>query len=414
MSKVAYPFNYRFPGQKAILAGSGPNLKPEKGYFGPLQKWVLALSKIGLDITNKSFYRVHKRRLKAGANCSSFRWDLSMKKLFGRFPIPLIKTRFALAVLGVFGIAFAGAALIFLLHWPVSAPAPAEAALAVDRAAPYVTPAGSDQQKAFIQAKAPQTAPSPGPAEMAAPARQEPVTPVITDTETNRETEAQKTEATRLAALEVARRRSNINCAVMKCLALTFDDGPDPAVTPRVLDALQARGVVATFFEMGSKVKANPDLTRRAASLGNEIGNHTWDHTQLTLLKAPAIKTEIQTTQEIIKQTIGIYPRLFRPPYGSTNGTVAANVGLPQIRWSYDTLDWLYKNANTVFQRGSSGARPGGIILMHDVHPTTADAVGRLVDRLQAEGYTLVTVGELLDLDKEPKNAPPGKIIIHR
>jgi peptidoglycan/xylan/chitin deacetylase (PgdA/CDA1 family) len=227
------------------------------------------------------------------------------------------------------------------------------------------------------------------------------------------ESAAEKTEATRLAALAVARRRSNINCAVLKCLALTFDDGPDPAVTPRVLEALQARGVVATFFEMGNKVKANPELTQRAASLGNEIGNHTWDHTQLTTLKAAAIKTEIQTTQQIIKQTIGVYPRLFRPPYGSTNATVAANVGLPQIRWSYDTLDWLYKNANTVFQRAVSGARPGGIILMHDVHPTTAEAVGRLLDRLTAQGYTLVTVSELLDLNREPQNAPPGKLVIH-
>jgi peptidoglycan/xylan/chitin deacetylase (PgdA/CDA1 family) len=336
-----------------------------------------------------------------------------MKNLFSLFPVPVVKARFRLAVLGVFGIAFAGAALIFLLHFLVSAPAAAseETELAVDRAEPYATPAQSDPPKAFIQAKAPQTPNSSGPAELVGPARQEPV--AIAD-ETNRETEAQKTEATRQAALAVARSRSNINCAVLKCLALTFDDGPDPAVTPRVLDALQSRGVVATFFEIGSRVKANPDLTRRAASLGNEIGNHTWDHTQLTTLKVAAIKTEIQSTQEIIKQTIGVYPRLFRPPYGSTNATVAANVGLPQIRWSYDTLDWMYKNANTVFVRGSSGAKPGGIILMHDVHPTTADAVGRLVDHLTSQGYTLVTVSELLNLDKEPKNAPPGKVITHR
>lgn len=325
----------------------------------------------------------------------------------------VVKPRFKLAVLGVFGIAFAGASLIFLFHFLVSTPAPQEDELAIDRAEPYAsaTPAGSDPPKAFIQATTSPNTNSPGPTAPAGPARQK---SIIVDDETSPETEAQKIEDTRLAALDVARRRANINCAVMKCLALTFDDGPDPAVTPRVLDALQARGVVATFFEMGSKVKANPELTRRAASLGNEIGNHTWDHTQLTLLKASAIKTEIQTTQEMIKQTIGVYPRLFRPPYGSTNATVAANVGLPQIRWSYDTLDWMYKNANTVFQRATSGAKPGGIILMHDVHPTTADAVGRLVDRLQAEGYTLVTVGELLNLDKEPKNAPPGKIILHR
>jgi peptidoglycan/xylan/chitin deacetylase (PgdA/CDA1 family) len=336
-----------------------------------------------------------------------------MKKLFRFFPPAIFKTRFALAVLGVFGIAFAGAILIFLLHLPSSTPAPSEDELAVDRAEPYAyaTPAAPEPPKAFIQAQTPPTSNPAASTPLANPARPQ---PALVDDETSPETEAQKIEDTRLAALAVARRRTNINCAVMKCLALTFDDGPDPAVTPRVLDALQARGVVATFFEMGVKVKANPELTRRAASLGNEIGNHTWDHTQLTLLRATAIKTEIQTTQEIIKQTIGVYPRLFRPPYGSTNATVAANVGLPQIRWSYDTLDWLYKNANTVFQRATSGAKPGGIILMHDVHPTTADAVGRLVDRLQAEGYTLVTVGELLNLDKEPKNAPPGKIILHR
>lgn len=317
--------------------------------------------------------------------------------------------QFKIAVLGVFGLAFAGAALIFLFHVLASAPSlPAEAEIAIDRFEPAITPEPTVGQKALIPLK---TSPTPG---SSVPA--EPVGPPgsAINKEINPESEVQKTEATRLAAQQFARSRSNINCAVMKCLALTFDDGPDPAVTPQVLEALQSRKVVATFFEVGSKVKANPELTRQAASQGNEIGNHTWDHTQLTLLKATDIKTEIQATQEIIKQTIGVYPRLFRPPYGSTNATVAANVGLPQIRWSYDTLDWMYKNANTVFLRGSSGARPGGILLMHDVHPTTAEAVGRLVDHLTASGYTLVTVSELLNLDKEPKNAPPGKVITKR
>lgn len=185
------------------------------------------------------------------------------------------------------------------------------------------------------------------------------------------------------------------NCRVQRCIALTFDDGPDRALTPQILAALEARHAVATFFVVGSRVAPNADILRRAVRDGDEIGNHTWNHPDLTRLSAANVRSQIGQTQQAVVAATGIAPRVFRPPYGATNASVAANAGLRQVLWSYDTADWTDPGVGTVIERAVAGARPGGIILMHDIHRGTAQAAGTIVDRLAAQGYTFVTVSQL-------------------
>jgi peptidoglycan/xylan/chitin deacetylase (PgdA/CDA1 family) len=191
--------------------------------------------------------------------------------------------------------------------------------------------------------------------------------------------------------------RAHINCAVAKCVALTFDDGPLPG-TAKLLDTLAARKARATFFVVGINVAAYPGLVRRAAVEGHEIGNHSWSHTDLGRSSKKKIESEIGRTQEAVRRVTGLPPTLFRPPYGSTDAQVAAVARrhrVAQFIWSADTFDWRDRNPSVVMRRAVRDARPGGIILMHDIHATTVAAVPRILDRLAAKGYVFVTITEL-------------------
>lgn len=187
-------------------------------------------------------------------------------------------------------------------------------------------------------------------------------------------------------------------------VALTFDDGPHPVHTARLLDALAARDVSVTFYVLGQQVAAQPQLANRIVREGHEIANHSFSHRQLTRLNAAGIRSELARTQDVIRQVTGATTTTFRPPYGSQNQTVrnvAAEFGYPLILWSVDTLDWQSRNVNSIMShfvdaRGNIRIRDGDIILMHDIHPATIDAAIRAVDLLLANGFTFVTVAELL------------------
>ncbi|CAL8973795.1 hypothetical protein PROP_01255 [Propionicimonas sp. T2.31MG-18] len=188
------------------------------------------------------------------------------------------------------------------------------------------------------------------------------------------------------------------NCARLKCVALTFDDGPVSG-TAELLDILARKEVKATFFMVGSNAATKPQLVRRMAAEGHVLGNHTWDHQQLTRLSRAAIRIEIDRTNAQIRKAAGVTPTLLRPPYGATNPTVrgvAADLGMSQILWNVDPLDWKDRNSSTVASRVLAAARPGSIVLSHDIHPTTVKAYARIIDGLRAKGFTLVTVPELL------------------
>ncbi|MFI6516232.1 polysaccharide deacetylase family protein [Spirillospora sp. NPDC050679] len=187
------------------------------------------------------------------------------------------------------------------------------------------------------------------------------------------------------------------DCAKAKCVALTFDDGP-MGPTAELLDVLAAHRARATFFLVGRNVAARPDLVRRELAAGHELGNHGYTHADLGRSPAAKVEAELTRTQQAIEQAAGVTPGLMRPPYGSTDRTVARiakRMGLAQVMWSVDPLDWSARDSATVERRVVKGARPGRILLMHDIHPSTVAAVPGILRRLAAKGYVFVTVSEL-------------------
>ena len=176
-------------------------------------------------------------------------------------------------------------------------------------------------------------------------------------------------------------------------MALTFDDGPGER-TNEILDVLEKNDAHATFFMLGQKVEGNEDLLKRMYSIGCELGNHSYDHPQLTELDDGGAD-QIYRTNEIIRDACGHYPSVMRPPYGAVDETVAASVGLPMIIWNVDTLDWSTLNADATIDNVLTNADDGDIILMHDIHSSSVDAAVYLIPELVSRGYQLVTVTEM-------------------
>lgn len=183
-----------------------------------------------------------------------------------------------------------------------------------------------------------------------------------------------------------------------KVIALTFDDGPGP-YTAQLLDILDQHGAKATFFLIGSKVSAQADVLRRMHSRGHQLGNHSWSHPELPKLPVGQIAGEIDRTNDAIKQATGVKPTILRPPYGAVNSAVLEQLrlrGMSSILWSVDTRDWADRNSDIVCSRAVAGAHPGAIILMHDIHQTSVNAVPCILNALKQQGYSFVTVQGLL------------------
>jgi len=198
----------------------------------------------------------------------------------------------------------------------------------------------------------------------------------------------------------------NTDCAAQKCIALTFDDGPGPA-TSTILDTLKQYNAKATFMVVGSRVAAGSSLVQREAAEGHDIGNHTWDHSDLTNLTPDQVASEVdRTAQAVANATGGKRPYFVRPPYGAYNATVESEIGLPLILWDVDPDDWKDRNADIVYQRIMAAAKPGAILLSHDLYLTTAAAYARIIPDLIKQGYKLVTVSDLLNLN--PAAPKPG------
>ena len=188
------------------------------------------------------------------------------------------------------------------------------------------------------------------------------------------------------------------NCAVVACLALSFDDGPEPTVTPRVLDILDREHVHATFFVVGRRVAGNESILRRMHQEGHEIGNHSWDHADFTKLSPAQMDEELRQTQLAISNAGVPAPRLFRPPYGAVNDAVKAHSHMAIVRWDIDPADWESLDSGKILESVLAQAKPGGIILMHDIYGTTADALDPAIQQLEARGYQFVTVSQLMNL----------------
>lgn len=185
-------------------------------------------------------------------------------------------------------------------------------------------------------------------------------------------------------------------------VALTFDDGPDPARTPLLLDALGELGVPATFFVLGQHVDANPALVARMAREGHELGNHTYSHPYLPLVRSRRVARELAAADAAIERASGLVPTLARPPYGGRsprNVRVFDRQAKRLVLWDVNSFDWKGLTADAIVARVLARIRPGSIVLLHEARAggeVTVEAVRLLVPALRARGFELTTAGELL------------------
>ncbi|MDX2225873.1 MAG: polysaccharide deacetylase family protein [Verrucomicrobiae bacterium] len=184
-----------------------------------------------------------------------------------------------------------------------------------------------------------------------------------------------------------------------KRVALTLDDGPTPRVTESILKDLADRKAKATFFMIGRRVKEFPAIAKDVLAAGHEIGNHTYTHPKLAVLSNDRVHAELRKTQTVIGDTLNVYPSWFRPPYGSfrkSQGAIALDMGLGVAYWSVDTHDWRRQGVDRIVERAVGPAQSGSIILGHDLHAMTAEAMPGILDGLLEKGYTFATLTELL------------------
>lgn len=188
---------------------------------------------------------------------------------------------------------------------------------------------------------------------------------------------------------------TQVDCAVDKCVALTFDDGPG-RTTNSLLDELDKSDTPATFFLIGRQVQKYPKTVQRMANAGHQLGNHTWDHSDLTTLSDKQIKQKVAWTSAAIEKVTGDKPSVFRPPMGRHTPAIGKLIPLPLVLWDINTRDGRHHDPQQTISIAMDKVQPGSIILMHDVHATTVKAVPELISRLKAQGYTPVTVEQLL------------------
>lgn len=198
-------------------------------------------------------------------------------------------------------------------------------------------------------------------------------------------------------------------------IAITFDDGPDPKNTPRLLEMLKERHIKATFFLIGRSVETYPQIVREIVAQGHEIANHTWDHKDLSRLSDAAALDELQKTHDAIIAACGVTPTLFRPPYGncklSQRKWIWEKFHYPAIIWEVDPNDWR-KGATSqkVHDAIVNGTKAGSIILCHDIHATTVDAMPSTLDDLIVRGFQFKTISEMIQLEQDERSgkvAPP-------
>ena len=180
-----------------------------------------------------------------------------------------------------------------------------------------------------------------------------------------------------------------------KAVALTFDDGPNPNTTPVALELLKKYNAKATFFMVGQAVAGNENIIKQVVAEGHQIGNHSWSHPLLTKISLEQAKSQINDTTEALKKASGQDVHIMRPPYGGINSTIQAAVDQSFILWDIDTLDWKNRNTASIMKEVRK-TQPGSIILMHDVHQTSIDALPTVLQYLTEQGFELVTIDELM------------------
>ena len=195
-------------------------------------------------------------------------------------------------------------------------------------------------------------------------------------------------------------------------IAMTFDDGPSAKLTPQLLKILKDRNMHVTFFVLGEMVKQHPEIVKQAIADGHEVGNHSYDHPQLSKLSDEAVRSQLDRTKELITAATGQPLLYMRPPYGALTKEqkkwIHGDLGYQIILWDVDPLDWKRPGPAVVEDRILQGVRPGSIILSHDIHPGTVEAMPDTFDKLLAKGFKFVTVSELLALNQPLPEKHPG------
>src|SRR5947207_6164454 len=198
-------------------------------------------------------------------------------------------------------------------------------------------------------------------------------------------------------------------------IAMTFDDGPSATLTPKLLDLLAAHHIKVTFFVIGENVAEHPEIVARAAHEGHEIGNHSWSHPNFAKMSDDAVRSQLRRTDEAIKNATGERPTLMRPPYGSVTARekhwIHDEFGYRVILWDVDPYDWKRPGPAVVRSRILKETQPGSIVLSHDIHPGTIEAMPSTLDALAAKGFKFVTVSELIRmavLQRAPASPQPA------
>jgi peptidoglycan/xylan/chitin deacetylase (PgdA/CDA1 family) len=194
-------------------------------------------------------------------------------------------------------------------------------------------------------------------------------------------------------------------------IAMTFDDGPSDKLTPKLLDLLAKHHIKATFFVLGENVVQYPDIVARAAREGHEIGNHSWSHPNFAKMSDESVRSQLRRTDDAIKNAIGKSPTLVRPPYGSITPRqkrwIHDEFGYEIAMWDVDPFDWKRPGPTVVTNRIVKQTRPGSIVLSHDIHPGTIEAMPATFDDLEAKGLKFVTVSELISMETPEPPKPP-------
>ena len=182
-----------------------------------------------------------------------------------------------------------------------------------------------------------------------------------------------------------------------KVVALTFDDGPNSTTTNQALDTLSKYGIKATFFVLGKNVSGNEEILKRMKADGHVIGNHSWSHPVLSKLSLDEAKKQITDTEAALTKVLGSSSKLMRPPYGAITDDIRNSLDLSFIMWDVDSLDWKSKNEAAILTEIQREVKNGSIILMHDIHAETVNALPKVIDYLKGQGYDFVTIPDLLD-----------------
>jgi len=197
-------------------------------------------------------------------------------------------------------------------------------------------------------------------------------------------------------------------------IAMTFDDGPHPQNTPRLLDILRARNVKATFYVIGRSVDLYPQIVRRTVAEGHEVGNHSHTHRLLSKLSDSELRMEMARCRDAVGRAAGVRMRTMRPPYGGLTQRqrelVHAEFGYPTILWAVDPLDWKRPGAPVITSRILGGTQAGAIVLAHDLHAQTVDAMPATIDGLLRRGFKFVTVSQLLAMKTEAATAQASTV----